>query len=71
MTHASQPQGIAVGTVTEITAHDVLIRDEGDSLWRVPRARLPDTLRVGDRVILCALGGETAEREALARRKYA
>lgn len=59
--------GMTTGIVTEIGEGFVVIREEGGDEWRVPRARLPDTVQVGDRVTLCALAGDVGEREALAR----
>lgn len=64
---SAETSGIATGIVTEIGDGQVAIREEGGSEWRVPRAQLPNTVRVGDRVMLCALAGDVGEREALAR----
>ncbi|MDO8559695.1 MAG: hypothetical protein Q7S23_01485 [bacterium] len=61
-----KPTSIVTGTVAEVGPESVVVRAEGND-WKVPRACLPEIVRAGDRVTLCALAADTADREELAK----
>ena len=63
---SSRPASIVSGTVVEVGPESVSVRAEG-GVWLVPRACLPQTMRAGDRVTLCALAADAADREELAK----